>query len=85
MISISIVTVVLGSSRPASGTATSAGQKFVILQSRAQTPTAQQQQQQQVQVQVQQKTAQATKLVVVCMPNASHAQTTVTQVYILFS
>ncbi|XP_001599379.2 transcription initiation factor TFIID subunit 6 [Nasonia vitripennis] len=39
----------------------------------------QQQVQQVQQVQVQQKTPQATKLVVVCMPNASHAQTTVTQ------
>lgn len=33
-------TIMLGASRNASGTASTAGQKFVILQSRSQTPTA---------------------------------------------
>jgi transcription initiation factor TFIID subunit 6 len=73
----------LGASRGTANAASSGGQKFVILQSRSQTPTTQQQLQHS-QVQVQQKPTQATKLVVVCMPNANHSQSTVTQVLISF-
>ncbi|XP_066581303.1 transcription initiation factor TFIID subunit 6-like isoform X2 [Prorops nasuta] len=58
-------TIMLGASRAAAGTATSGGQKFVILQSRSQTPTASgissnsiQQQQQQTQMQSTQQTQQ---------------------------
>lgn len=62
----------LGASRSASGTSTTGGQKFVILQSRSQTPTASnistgtiqqpQQQQQQSQTQQQQQQQQQVKL-----------------------
>lgn len=55
-------TIMLGTSRSASGTSTTGGQKFVILQSRSQTPTASnintsaiQQQQSQTQQQQQQQ------------------------------
>ncbi|XP_032669531.1 transcription initiation factor TFIID subunit 6-like [Odontomachus brunneus] len=60
-------TIMLGASRSASGASTAGGQKFVILQSRSQTPTAsnistgtiqQQQQQQQPQTQQQQQQQQ---------------------------
>lgn len=73
--------VVLGPNRSTTGAVTpSGGQQFVKLVQRSQTPTAQQQQVQVQQGQMQPKPAQATKFVVVCMPSASHAQTTVTQV-----
>lgn len=64
-------TIMLGASRSASGASTAGGQKFVILQSRSQTPTAsnistgaiqQQQQQQQPQTQQQQQQQQQVKL-----------------------
>lgn len=89
----------LGTSRTGNTTTTGGGQKFVILQSRSQTPTAsninsgtiqqQQSQTQQQQVKIAQSNVNsqkphlqnvAPKLVVVCMSNSTHTNTSVTQV-----
>ncbi|XP_047362390.1 transcription initiation factor TFIID subunit 6-like isoform X2 [Vespa velutina] len=91
-------TIMLGTSRTGNTTTTGGGQKFVILQSRSQTPTAsninsgtiqqQQSQTQQQQVKITQTNVNsqkphlqnvAPKLVVVCMSNSSHTNTSVTQ------
>ncbi|XP_034945479.1 transcription initiation factor TFIID subunit 6-like isoform X2 [Chelonus insularis] len=91
-------TIVVGTNRNTSVASTGGGQKFVILQSRSQTPTSQttsaiqqqttQSQQQQVQpqqikvvtnnpnIQKTQVQSNSSKLVVVCMANTSHANTT---------